>query len=87
MGKYDALLLRILRGTADGTVRFDELRHLLRRLGFEEAVRGGNFLFIHERMEGILNFQPNGQQAKPYQVRQVRDVIVRDKLTGGSDGE
>jgi hypothetical protein len=32
-------------------------------------------------MEEILNLQPKGSQAKPYQVRQVRDVVLKYKLS------
>jgi hypothetical protein len=30
--------------------------------------------------DDILNLQPRGANAKPYQVRQVREVIVKYKL-------
>ena len=33
----------------------------------------------------ILNLQPKGANAKPYQVKQVRQVIVRYKMAGESD--
>ena len=33
-------------------------------------------------MAEILNLQPKGGKAKPYQVKQVRAVIVRYKLAG-----
>jgi hypothetical protein len=36
------------------------------------------------RITEILNLQPKGAQAKPYQVRQVRHVIVKYRL-GGED--
>lgn len=40
MAKYEDLALRILRGGSDANIRFADLRHLLRRLGFAERVRG-----------------------------------------------
>jgi hypothetical protein len=33
----------------------------------------------------ILNLQPRGSVAKPYQVKQVRAVIVRYKLVEGTE--
>jgi hypothetical protein len=33
----------------------------------------------------ILNLQPKGSHAKPYQVRQVREIIVRYRLGGEDD--
>lgn len=35
----------------------------------------------------ILNVQPKGRNAKPYQVKQVRTVIVKYRLSGGIDGQ
>ena len=86
MAKYEALLQRILSGAADAGIGFKELRHLLGRLGFDERIRGDHHIFTKEGVEEILNLQPKGRMAKPYQVRQVRTVIVRHRLAGGIDG-
>ena len=59
---------------------FDELRHLLARLGFDERIRGDHHIYTKDGIEEILNLQPRGTKAKPYQVKQVRAVIVRYKL-------
>jgi len=53
------------------------MRQLLLRLGFDERTRGDHFIFSREGVEEILNLQPRGGMAKPYQVRQVRNVILR----------
>ena len=37
-------------------------------------------IFYCEGVEEILNLQPRGASAKTYQVKQVRDVILRYKL-------
>lgn len=85
MTRRDKLLDRILRGTADANIPFAELCQLLRRLGFDERIRGDHHIFTKEGVEEILNLQPQGAQAKPYQVKQVRGVILRYRL-GGQDG-
>ena len=85
MTKYDKLLSRILRGTSDANISFEDLRHLLKRLGFAERIRGDRYIFTKEGVEEILNLQPKGHQAKPYQVKQVRAVIVKYRLAGGND--
>lgn len=82
MAKSDELLARILKGTSDATISFTELRNLLRRMGFSERVRGSHHIFSRDRVEEILNLQPKGRHAKPYQVRQVRSVIVKYRLAG-----
>ena len=58
---------------------------LLRQLGFDERIRGSHHIFTREGVEEILNIQPKATNAKPYQVRQVRNVILKYKL--GDDDE
>ncbi len=82
MGKHEKLLLQILRGTSDANVPFESLRALLHWLGFEERIRGGHHIFTREGVAEILNLQPRGVQAKAYQVKQVRQVILKYKLAG-----
>jgi hypothetical protein len=84
VAKYDELLSRVLRGTSDANIPFNQLCHLLRRLGFEERIRGDHHIFTKEDVEEILNLQPKGRHAKPYQVKQVRGVIAKHRLAGGS---
>jgi hypothetical protein len=85
VAKYDELLSRVLRGTSDANIPFNGLRQLLRRLDFEERIRGSHHIFTKDGVEEILNLQPKGRNAKPYQVKQVRGVIVKYRLAGGND--
>ena len=85
MTQRDKLLDRILRGTADTNIPFAELCQLLRRLGFDERIRSSHHIFTKEGVEEILNLQPKGAKAKPYQVKQVRSVILKYKLGGKDD--
>jgi virulence-associated protein VapD len=82
VAKYDALLDRILRGTSDANIAFNDLRQLLRRLGFEERIRGSHHMFRKAGVEEKINLQREGSKAKVYQVRQVRATILRYKLGG-----
>jgi hypothetical protein len=82
MATYDRLLRQILRGTADANISFDELRRLLRRLGFEERIHGSHHIFRKPGIEEKLNLQRDGGKAKVYQVRQVRAVILKYRLGG-----
>jgi len=77
MGKHAKLLERILSGRSDAGIRFSELVQLLSHLGFAERTRGDHHIFTRDDIEEILNLQPRGSMAKAYQVRQVRNVILR----------
>ena len=83
MGKYAKLSRAILLGRSDANIGFDELRNLLLKLGFEERMRGSHHVFRRAGIEERINLQRDGSNAKPYQVRQVRAVLVRHKLETG----
>ncbi len=80
MGRHRKTLERILFGRSDANIGFEELRGLLLALGFRERVRGSHHLFTREGVEERINIQRDGAKAKPYQVRQVRAVLLRHKL-------
>ena len=82
MGKFDKLLLQILSGSSDANIRFSDLRRLLIGLGFEERIRGSHHLFRKSGIEEKINIQKDDNKTKPYQVRQVRNVIVKYRLGG-----
>lgn len=77
MGKFAKLLLQVMGGRADANIAFSDARQLLLRLGFAERIRGGHHVFFREDVEEILNLQPKDAMAKPYQVKQIRNVILR----------
>ena len=85
MTQREKLLLQILRGTADANISFQGVRDLLHQFGFRERIRGDHHIFTKTRVEEIINLQPKGGKAKPYQVKQVRQLIVKYKL-GETDG-
>ncbi len=79
------LLQRILEGRSDANIDFADLRALLLHLGFQERTKGSHHIFRRADVEERINIQRQGNKAKPYQVRQVRAVILRYKLGGDTD--
>jgi predicted RNA binding protein YcfA (HicA-like mRNA interferase family) len=82
MSKYEKLLLQILSGTSDANIKFEDLCNLLKKLGFEMRVRGSHHIFRKESIIEKINLQREGDKAKPYQVKQVRNIILKYKLGG-----
>ncbi len=82
MGKYEKLIEKILSGNSDANISFDDLCELLRRFDFVERTRGSHHVFRRKGIEEKINLQQDGVQAKPYQVRQVRNMIVKYRLAG-----
>ncbi len=82
MGKLEKILDQILRGGGEQNITFDDLLYLLESLGFEKRIKGSHHVFSKAGIEEIVNIQPEGGKAKPYQVKQVRHIIVKYKLAG-----
>jgi len=80
MSKAAKLLFKILRGLSDANIQFEELRYLLLHLGSEERTSGSHHIFRKAGIIEKVNIQKDGDKAKSYQVKQVRDVIIRNKL-------
>ncbi len=83
MSKNEKLLEQILLGRSDANVAFGRLCVLLGRLGFDERIRGDHHIFTMGGVEEILNLQPREGKAKSYQVKQVRNIILKYDLRIG----
>jgi predicted RNA binding protein YcfA (HicA-like mRNA interferase family) len=80
MGKYQKLFSQILHGRSDANVEFGELCRLLEKLGFQCRTRGSHSIFFRPDVEELINLQSSGRKAKPYQVRQIRNIILKYNL-------
>ena len=80
MGRARKTLRRMLRANSDASIRFADLCGLLRRLGFAERTRGSHHIFVKEGIAGQIVLQRDSGKAKPYQVRQVRHIILTYRL-------
>ena len=82
MSQYEKQLQAILSGTKDKNILFADLQMVLDRLGFQCRIKGDHFIYTKDGIEEIINLQPVGNKAKPYQVKQVRGIILRYQLGG-----
>ena len=77
MARPERVRKNVLGGGSDANVRFDDLRSLLSSIGFKERTRGSHHLFSRSGVAERINLQRDGSHAKPYQVQQVRRIILR----------
>lgn len=84
MSKLDKIEFQILSGRSDSNIGFSDLCKLLKNYGFAERIKGSHHIFTKESVEEIINIQPIGSKAKAYQIKQVRNLILKYKL-GESD--
>ena len=80
MSKFEKILLKLLQGNADKSFDFEDLVSLLKKLGFELRIKGSHHIFFKDGIEEIINLQPDSGKAKPYQVKQVRMLVLKYKL-------
>jgi hypothetical protein len=85
MVAFQKALEKNLQGKSDANVSFSDLRLTLTKLGFAERIRGGHHIFSKAGIVEIINIQSDGSKAKPYQVKQVRNLIQKYKLAGKHD--
>jgi len=80
MSKFDKLRGKILDGKSDANINFDDLRNLLLNMGFVERIKGGHHSYRKEGIAEKPNLQRDGNKAKSYQVRQVREILKKYSL-------
>ncbi len=75
--KSQKLLLRLMAGNLKN-VRFRDFQKLLEEIGFNlSRVSGSHHLYSHHDVMELVNIQNVGQEAKPYQIRQVLYLIEK----------
>ena len=73
------LLAKALAGSKN--MRFREVVALDRGLWISTvAVKGSHHIFVHPRTHELVNLQEVGGKAKPYQIRQLLEVVERYNL-------
>ncbi len=74
MAKPAKVFERVMEG--QGTISFRDFERLLLALGFKhDRSSGGHRIYVHPHVTRPLSVQPRGNDAKPYQVRQLRQTI------------
>ena len=76
----DKILQAVLSGKQDRNIRFDDLRRIMLKLGFKERIKGDHFIYKRKNFPERINIQPDGNMAKSYQVRQIRNLIRKYNL-------
>lgn len=81
MGKFEKIIFKLLSGSSDSNFKFEELRNILLALAFDERISGSHHIYKKKGCVGIINLQKDkNQEAKPYQVKQVREFLINNKL-------
>ena len=49
-------------------------------LGFDERIRGSHHIYEMPDLSEVVTLQPQKRDAKPYQVRQLRQLFIQHEL-------
>ena len=82
MSQRNKLFLAIMSGINDSNIRFSDLCKLLDSLGFQCRIKGDHHIYYKDGINDIINIQPLGNKAKAYQVKQIRNLILKYGLGG-----
>jgi hypothetical protein len=75
MTKHEKLLQSVFSVT---TLRFDEACKIAELIGFSrKGGQGSHVVYGREDEKTLLNFQNRNGMIKPYQVRQLRDMVKK----------
>ena len=80
MAGHEKLLTQITEGRGDANIAFGDLCNLLLHFGFTVRTRGSHHVFRKAGIAEKINLQRDGSKAKPYHVRQVRNIILKYRL-------
>jgi len=79
--KVVKILLKVLSGRSDSNIEFHDILLLLSYLNFDERIKGSHHIFSKTGISEIINIQPDdNNKSKPYQVKQIRNIILKYKL-------
>jgi predicted RNA binding protein YcfA (HicA-like mRNA interferase family) len=75
MAKASVILEKVTTGR--GRIQFRDFQKLLLKLGFHlDRTRGSHHIYLHPKVTRAFSVQCIGNEAKPFQVRQLRDMIA-----------
>jgi len=80
MSKIKKIFDQILGGRSDANIDFKDICKLMTLLGFDTRIKGSHHIFRRMGVKEKINLQKDGDKAKPYQVQQVRNIILKYKL-------
>jgi len=71
------IYIAVKSGTSDNNIRFTDLKNLIYALGFMfKGQKGSHAGYYHPGTNARISIQPTKDgKAKPYQVKQLRDII------------
>ena len=74
------IMAAVMDSRKDNNIPFSDLQKLLDTLGFLHRTKGSHSIYWREDIEEIINIQLDDNKAKAYQVKQLRNIILKYDL-------
>jgi hypothetical protein len=78
MGNWKKTLEKLMSGQADAGIGYEDLCHLLKRLGYTSKQSGSHNVFRKAGCQ-FINVQNSAGKAKSYQVAQIREILSNEQ--------
>ncbi len=76
----DKIYKKIMLARSDNNIKFKDLQTLLSHFEFKCRIKGDHHIYYRDDIDEIINIQPIKNMAKPYQVKQIRNLIIKYNL-------
>jgi len=71
----------VMSGKSDNNIKYTDFQNLIVNLGFElKRQKGSHRMYYHSLIKEFMNIQADGNKAKDYQVKDLRDIIKKHNL-------
>jgi len=77
MGNWKKTYKAVMSGDSDANIPFGDCSVMLQRYGFKAHQSGSHLIFSKPGCE-MINIQNRDGKIKPYQVRQIRDILKNE---------
>ncbi len=80
MSSIDKIIEKVLSGKSDRNLDFNDFKRFILFFDFKERIKGSHHIYTKPGIKDIINIQPLGNLSKAYQVKQVRNLIIKYNL-------
>lgn len=84
MSRYNKIRADILSGKSDKNITEEDMRFFLSKIGaVHKRTTGSHFQYSIDNVPELINIQPKNGKIKPYQVKQIRNIVKAYKIGEG----
>ena len=84
MSRYDKIRSDIMSGNCDKNISATDMKFFLDKIGAtHKKTTGSHTLYTIDNIPELINIQPKNGKIKPYQVKEIRNIIKKYRIGEG----